>query len=127
MRKRIIVGIILILIIMGIKYIPFGISEKKLGIGSITLTVPQYSIFDNVCCMYAANFKSFRSTQILKKELDKIMNGYETITCEEKKYYYDAKQNLTITDYGVNHGIPFNTFYIVFDKGKLECQTNNLQ
>lgn len=119
MKKKIFWLIIitcLILIILGIKFIPFGsksYSNKKL---STTLTVPRLSFFKEECCMFSATFKSFRSKNSLQKELDKIIEKYEKKTCNNKTIYYDSANEITIYEYGVKSGFPFNTYYINYDK-----------
>ncbi len=112
---------ILIAIIVIIKFIPFGTIKYKNEKMQSSLIIPKLSSFDYECCMFSANFKSFRSQYILKKELDKIMANYEKKTCNSKDYYYDAENDITITEYGVQGGFPMNKFYIVYDKGEYNC------
>lgn len=115
---------IIILCVIGIKFIPFGNkSYKNDKIMAPSLIIPKLSIFEEECCMFSASFKSFRSKSSLEKELDKIMKNYEKKTCNSKIYYYDKENDITITDYGFEQGFFMNKFYIVYDKGNYECDT----
>ncbi len=118
--------IITVFFIIGIKFIPFGTVKYKNEKMVSTLIIPKLSSFDYECCMFSANFKSFRSQYILKKELAKIMDNYEKKTCDSKTYYYDLENDITITEYGVQGGFPMNKFYIVYDKGEYSCDNDNL-
>lgn len=113
--------ITIIIFVMGIKFVPFGSKNYKNDKMASTLTIPKLSIFDEECCMFSANFKSFRSKYSLEKELNRIMGNYEKKVCEDKTYYYDKENDITITEYGVKIGFIMNSFYIVYDKGNFEC------
>ncbi len=116
--------LIVLVIILCMKFIPFGSYNYKNESMSSSLKIPKLSFFDKECCMYASTFKSFRSKYILKKELDKIMNNYEKVNCNSNVYYYDKENNVTISEYGIDGGILINRYYIVYDKGSLlgECK-----
>ena len=45
------------------------------------------------------------------------MNHYEKISCNSRTYYYDRKNDITITDYGVQSEFIINSFFITYDKG----------
>ena len=109
---KLIIIIILIAVLIGIKFIPFGYHEYQDKKMMSNLTIPKLSVFDEECCMFSANFKSFRSVYSLKKELNNIMNNYEKISCNSRTYYYDRKNDITITDYGVQSGFIINSFFI---------------
>lgn len=122
-KEKILKWILLILLIVVFfvirtRYTVMGNEERFLPISSATLKVPKFSIYKEECCMYSVTFKSFQNINLLKKELDKIMNDYEKIKDEEKTYYYDKEHDLTITEYGVVKGWFLNEYYIVFSKGK---------
>ena len=67
--------------------------------------------------MYSAEFKSVRSAYILKKEFDNIVKNYKILRCNNQIYFYDEKNDITITEYSIERGFLFNKFYIVFDEG----------
>jgi hypothetical protein len=113
----IIVGIILV-VVLCFKNIPFGTTTYKMPNSNVNLKVPKLSSFKEECCMFSATFKSLRSKLSLQMELDKIMSNYEKKICNNKTIYYNEKQDITITEYGVERGLLFNTFYITYDKGE---------
>lgn len=109
--------LIVVVILIGIKFIPFGYHEYQDEKMMSNLIIPKLSVFDEECCMFSSNFKSFRSVYSLKKELNNIMNNYEKISCDSRTYYYDRKNDITITGYGVKSGFIINSFFITYDKG----------
>lgn len=126
MKKKIIIFLgIIIIIILGIKFIPFGSMNYRTKEMASNLVIPRLSVFEKECCMFSANFKSFRSKYSLEKELNNIMDKYEKRTCNSKIYYYDKVNNITITDYGVKLGFLINSFYITYDKGDYGTECNN--
>lgn len=116
----------LVLLVLGIvaigyivlTYSPLGSQQYTSKNSNITFNVPKLSIFEEECCMYSANFKNIRSTYSLKQEIEKELEKYEKITCRGATYYYDKRQDFTITEYHIEGGLLFNTFSIVYDKGK---------
>lgn len=118
MKKKIIIVLaVLIVLILGIKFIPFGTKNNFMGASLVNLEIPKLSSIKSECCMYSATFKTFRGTSVIKKELDSIMAKYEKTTCEGKTYYYNKEENVTISEYGVKSGLLQNTFYINYSKG----------
>ncbi|MDD2377710.1 MAG: hypothetical protein PHD10_02745 [Bacilli bacterium] len=123
MKKKNIIILTIILLIgifIGLKYIPFGTTKYNMPNSNVELKVPKLSSFEEECCMFSATFKSFRSKSSLQRELDKIMNSYEKKICNNRTIYYNEKQDITITEYGVKRGILLNTFYVTYDKGSYE-------
>lgn len=106
------------LTILGLKFVPFGVTTYKSEQTDINLKIPKLSLFKSECCMHSASFTSFSSVLTLKMELNSIMSKYEEYTCNNKNYYYDEKQNITINGYGVESNFLFNTFYINYNIGK---------
>ncbi|MEG2028333.1 MAG: hypothetical protein RR050_00475 [Bacilli bacterium] len=113
----ILIVLIIVITLIGVKFIPFGNHLYKNKEMASNLIIPRLSIFDEECCMFSANFKSFRSVQSLKNELNNIMKKYDKIFCNSKTYYYDKNSNITITNYGVKLGFIINSFFITYDKG----------
>ena len=119
MKKVFIILGILIVVILVLKFYQFGSKRAMMGASLIELDVPKLSTLDNECCTYKAEFKSFRSTVSLKKELEKnIKNNYK-LECNNGKYHYSIKDDVTIKDYGVKSGFIMNYFYIEYEKGNL--------
>ena len=117
--KIIIVYIILISIIAFLKFYPLGTKNAMMGASLIELEIPKLSTLESECCMYNATFKSFRSVFSLKKELDKIVKENYKLECNEGKYHYSIKDDITITRYGVREGLIMNSFFIEYEKGNL--------
>lgn len=120
-----IIVLIIIIFILAVKYIPFGYTTfESRKIQARKLTIPKMSYFEEECCMFSANFKSFRSKFILEKELNNIMKKYEKIRCGKNVYYYNRESDITITYYGVERDGLLNRIYIVYDKGDIysECR-----
>jgi hypothetical protein len=119
MKKKIIIILLIIIALLAVfKFVPLGSTKYTIPDYSVTLEIPKLSTFKEVCCMFSASFSSFRSAFIIQKELDSIMSKYERMTCHNKTYYYDKKNDITISDYTVKHGLIKNTFFIIYNKGK---------
>jgi len=99
-------------------YLPLGLQKYKSEGNNITFNIPSFSIFEEECCMTSANFKSIRNTYSIKKEIEKELENYEKLNCDNKTYYYDRKQDFTIVEYNVENGFIFNKFNITFSKGE---------
>lgn len=116
-RIKIILLSVLCLIIAVLLKIPFGSSIYLSGASNKTLDVPKFVRIKEECCAYNATFSTIRSVWSLEKDLEKIMNGYELLQCDNKTYYYNRNENYTVTDYGVKNGILFNEVYITYGVG----------
>ncbi len=97
--------------------IPYGISTYQSGASNKILDVPRFVKLKEECCNYNATFSTPRSLSALKKDIEKIINGYEKMDCDGKTYYYNEKQNYTIIDYRVEKGIFLNRINIVYGQG----------
>lgn len=118
MKKKIgfLLALLVVIVLLAIRYLPLGSYCTKSTTYSIE--IPRLSILKDECCMFTASFKSFRSTNSLKNEINKMLGKYEKITCGDKTYYYDKKNDITIYDYGVDASFPLNQYYISYEKGK---------
>lgn len=117
-NKRILIGISLSCLALAILLmIPYGISSYKSGASNKNLDVPKFMKLKEECCNYSATFSSPRSAWALKKDVEKIISGYELLNCEGKEYYYNAKENYTITEYGVKKGLFLNQVYFTYGVG----------
>lgn len=123
--------VVMLVAFLGLKFIPFKKTTYKSEQTDVNLRIPGFSFFNKECCMTSVTFTSPRSALFLQAELNDIMSDYESYTCNNNKYYYDEKEDITISKYGVEVGLLFNTFYITYDKGKRnanECSiTTNYQ
>ena len=121
--KRIIIGILILFIFLiafiCLRFLNYGNKSQIMGASLVTLDIPKFSSIKDECCTYEATFKSFRSSKVLQKELDKIMNSYMKINCYGNNYYYNIKNDVTITEYKVNPSSFENTFEIKYQKGNI--------
>lgn len=124
MKKRNIVELIIVLlIIITLGYLKFSkpkIVNYKLTDSNVNIKIPSNSYLKNECCMFAVTFRTFKSLKATETMLDKIIKSYEVIYIDDQIYYYDSENDISIDDYGVRLGFPFNEFYISFTKGKVE-------
>ena len=113
--KKIIIGIVTIIVLfIGLKFIPLGTKKMRMGASLISIEVPKLSSLDSECCSYEATFKSIRGKNVLKKELDKIMSKYQKMTCNNETYYYDIKNNISYKEYEISSGLFFSTYKISY-------------
>lgn len=118
MKRKILIIVIMILIILNVlTFGQFGTKKILTPNGNVLLTVPLLSFFTEECCMFSANFKSFRGVKSLNNEIKSILNKYKKIECDGKEYYYNDKDNFTITEYRIKNKLLLNEFWIVYDKG----------
>ncbi len=115
-RNLILISILCLIFAILLMY-PFGITNYKSEASGKILDIPKLSILNEECCMYNATFTTFRSYSSLKLELETILNNYEKLTCDGKDYFYNKKEDFTITDYGIKKGLIFSEFFITYDKG----------
>ena len=118
MKKKIIAVLVaLILILVAIKYLPLGTKNMMMGASLVNIEVPKMSNLDSECCTFEATFKTLRSTYIIEKELDEMVEKYQKNECNGKTYYYDINNDVTITEYTLEDGLIFNKFTIKYEKG----------
>lgn len=116
--KRIFIGVAIFCLVLAVLLmIPYGISTYKSGASNKMLDVPKFMKPKEECCNYSITFSSPRSAWALKKDVEKIINGYERLNCDGKNYYYNAKENYTVTEYGVRRGIFLNQVYFTYGTG----------
>lgn len=98
--------------------IPFS-RESYILDQKITLELPKYmnlSKRENE----KNTFKTYRSVASISKDMKRIRKDYEKITCPTKNYYYNSKQNYTIT-YQINRGLIWNYMTVWYYEGKKDC------
>lgn len=122
MKKNIIIAIsilvVLVLVFIGIKVIPFGTKEATMGANIQKIEVPALSSLESECCTYEATFKTLRGKASIQKELDKMVENYMQIDCNGKKAYYDMTHNVTIFEYEVKASGLFTKFTIKYNIGR---------
>lgn len=116
----IIITSILIVAILIVKFIPFGSKYYK----NSKLEIPKLSFDIKIEEDKSIIFKTFRSKKIIKMELTGIFNEHQKYLCNNKYYYYDNKNDITIIDFNISNSSIFNKVEIKYRKGKLtnvEC------
>ncbi len=115
-RKWVILIVILLLLIL-LMLIPFGKDLYLSGASNKNLEAPKFMKLKEECCSYTATFSSPRSVMALKKDMEKIIEEYKVLQCDNKTFYYNASENYTITDYSFKKGILFNQLSITYGVG----------
>lgn len=119
--KKYIIGsitvLIILCIILAIKLLSTGTRTQIMGATLIGLEVPKLSSIIDEEGEYVATFRSIRSVESLKKELDKMVLDYESCFDDGKVYYYNKKNNTTIIRYEVQRKFVVNDFIIEYRKG----------
>lgn len=122
MKKNIIkivsILVILILVLIGIKIIPFGTKEATMGANIQKIEIPALSSLESECCTYEATFKTLRGISSIQKELDGMIDNYMEMDCSGKKAYYDMTHNVTIFSYEVKGSGLFTEFTIKYNIGR---------
>jgi len=88
------------------------VEEQGTSSGHVKLIQPRFSfgITDNFEENFVyISFKNFRSNRVLKKEVEKYIQSYEKIECNNKIYYFDSKEGYTIVEYSVENHIIYST------------------
>lgn len=116
-RRFLIIMAISCILLAVLLIIPYGVATYKSGASNRVLEIPKFMKLKEECCNYTAIFSSPRSAWALKKDLEKIIKSYELLNCDGKNYYYNAKENYTITEYGVEKGIFLNRVYFTYGIG----------
>ena len=112
--------IVIILIIIFFKLIPFGYDVVPLRYNHfedklIRLGVPKFSfLIKNNDTNYS--LKNLRGKNALINEQKNFLNTLSTLTCNNTNYYYDYDADTTIIDYSVRGKFLYNTIsYTVYD------------
>jgi len=112
--------IVLLVVLLGVKFLPWGSGNYESELTGATLVVPKLATKEGECCEYAASFKSLRSVWSLEQEIEQILeDNYTEVKClSEKPVYYDEEQDVTIHGYSAKIGFPFNQVIISYQKGR---------
>ena len=112
--------IILVVMLIGVKFLPFGTRKFESETTGKTFAVPSLATPSGECCMYAATFKTLRGVWSLGKDVERILaRDYEEKVCANgAKVYYDETQDVTVRSYSVRLGFPMNEVVISYDLGK---------
>lgn len=128
MKKKVLIIIIFILlVIMGVLLIKIfkinneverlklynttGYYEYDLGNApdgnakNTLIKIPADLIYVETCCAYGTTFASFKDVDVLKEEVEEILNTYyKKIKEDDKTIYFDEENNFAITDYSITEG-----------------------
>lgn len=117
-RKSVLIVLAILCLLTAILLkIPYGITTYKSGASNRVLDIPKLMKLKEECCNYSATFSSPRSIGALRKDVEKIINSYEKLNCDGKNYYYNSKENFTITEYSIERGIILNKVHFVYGVG----------
>jgi len=126
-KKRILyIMLIFIIILLGIKFIPFGSKIYSNPKQNISIEVPRFSLYKENNDKKVISFITIKNKNILKIELDRIINKLEKKTCHYDTYYYDKKNNIMIEKYEINKGILFNEIAIKYGLGEYSNDECNI-
>ena len=91
----VIIGVVLILL-----FIPFG-NESYAFDETHTIEVPKLSIAPSKVNDYTIIFYNVRTVFALTKDVEQMLGNLEERNCNDTVYYYDRKQDYTITNYNL--------------------------
>jgi len=86
------------------------------GCSTVELKFPKHSFDFKEKDSYVSS-KSLNSSRVLRSSLKDVLSNYEKISCNSNVYYYDALNDFTIIDYGINNHFPFSTLYYEYSFG----------
>ena len=106
------ISVILIVLLLFFEYFPFGIKNYKIKGNNIK--IPRMTFVEKKTKSELV-LNSFRDSSSLKSDIKKILNKYQIIQENNKTYYYDIKQNITIKKYEVKKGFLINKIIIKYE------------
>jgi hypothetical protein len=115
MKHRIFMGILIVLLIIlvFISFFPLGIKNYKYD--NLNIKVPRL-VFNTKKTKNELRFISFRDASALKEDINKALKDYQMYMEDDKKYYYDIKQNIYIKEYKIKKGFFTNEIIIKLDR-----------
>ncbi len=116
-RKKWIFYSVLCLLLAILLMIPYGNRSYLSEASNKKIEAPKFMKLKEECCSYTATFSSPRSSWSLKKDMENILKNYELLQCEDKTYYYNSKENYSITEYKIKNGLFFNQLSITYGVG----------
>ena len=120
----------LIIITIILKNISFGYTIKKVYYNHanknsyINIGIPKTSFLMKYQDK-SYSFKNIRNASILENEIKKYLKELEYLTCNDTIYYYNSKDNYSITSYTVEKHILYNNITYTIANGDF-CYTNKL-
>ena len=127
MKKNIIILLIVVILVVLafsiIRFYNFGVKKIYIENSRITLTIPKIAKLKSVSKNYV-EFSSLQNKDVITNSLESIYSGLESKICNNKKVYYDDKNNITITDYRIEESGLITKFYINYRRGNIsndEC------
>lgn len=118
--------IVFIIIILGIMFIPFcskNYHSKKLN---SSFNIPRFSLYKESKDKNIVTFITIKNKNILKFEMDRIINKLEKKTCHYDTYYYDKENDITIEDFKIDTKLLFNEISVRYKKGKYSNEECNI-
>ena len=115
-----IVCLLCITMIVILQNISFGYSIKKVEYShsnrNINLGVPKTS-FMMKHNDKSYSYKNLRNSNVIKNELKEYLKTLKYLTCNDTLYYYNEKDDFSITEYSVKNNILFRTISYQIDSG----------
>ncbi|MDD4298610.1 MAG: hypothetical protein PHS98_03160 [Bacilli bacterium] len=87
-------------------------NEKK---ETVKIPLPLFSYFESESGEYTATFKTLRSVNSISNKLNKHIENLTS--CYDESYFYDEKLGITISQYSIENGFPFNKIILAYKKG----------
>ena len=104
--------VIFVILLIFFEAFPFGIKNYK--INDKIIQIPRLSIIEkknkNELILI-----SFRDSSSLKSNIKNILKKYQIVKTNNKSYYYDIKQNMTIKKYELKKGFLMNKIIIKYE------------
>lgn len=124
-KKILIIFCLIIIFLLCLKNISFGTSKYIDVNNGIILEIPRL-FFDKITLQdNNVIIHSFKSKYVLEKSMNKIIDNYEKVTCNNKTNYYDPKNNITIIDYNIKSNFLINDLYIEYTKESYDAERCN--
>lgn len=116
--------IVLVIVVgLGVMFLPLGSVEYKDPQMAGTLVVPSFAMFEgevmNSGGEYVANFQTVRSEWALEQEFGKMLADkyQETVCSDGKAGYLDANNHIVMRNYYIEGGLPFSKYAVTYTIG----------
>lgn len=112
-----IIAIICIVVVLVIKFFPFGSKHNSIN-KSLKISLPKFSFDISKKSDDKIIFKTIRSKAIISYEFEKMLNGYNRYLCNNRYYYYDKINDLTIIAFNIKQHLFFNNVEVQYIRGR---------
>lgn len=117
-RKKLWIFLFLVFLFFLVFFLfPSGESYYLSGASNKNLEAPKFMKLKEECCAYNATFSSPRSLRSLKKDMEKILDQYEVLQCDNNTYYYNKQENYTVVNYSLKNGLFLNQLSLTYSVG----------